>query len=410
MLRIAVIGCGIAGPAAALFLQRLNAEVSLFDRVENLAPLGAGFLLQPAGLDVLNQLGIAQSLIPKGAPIAGLFGVNHRNKVVLDLRYRDLVRHHFGLGIHRAALYQEMFSKIKDTGIRIINPCEIVSFKQSADAVELYDHKGGVHGPFDCVVIADGSRSLLRQQLDVKIKVKPYDWGALWTIARDCNSQFNQTLEQVYRSTEIMAGVLPIGFESQQSMVSFFWSIKKQYFPQWLATPFEQWKEEVTTIWPALQPLFEQLHSHQQFALASYADVRVYPWHDRRVVVIGDAAHGMSPQLGQGANLSLLDARTLYECLSQFPLPQALSMYTHRRKAQLRYYQNASWFITPWFQSSHAGMGVLRDLLHGLFCKMPFIKQQMLRTLACMKTGYFSSLPLNAFKPLCKEEMDSNKD
>ena len=56
MLRIAVIGCGIAGPAAALFLRRLDAEVTVFDKVPNLCPVGAGFLLQPAGLDVLNQL------------------------------------------------------------------------------------------------------------------------------------------------------------------------------------------------------------------------------------------------------------------------------------------------------------------------------------------------------------------
>ncbi|KTC72506.1 2-octaprenyl-6-methoxyphenol hydroxylase [Legionella birminghamensis] len=404
MLKVAVIGCGIAGPAAALFLKRLDAEVSIFDRVENLTPVGSGFLLQPAGLDVLNQLEIAQTLIPQGAPIAGLLGINHRQKVVLDLRYCDLVDYHFGLGIHRAVLYRELFAKMQASGVRIINPCEIVSLKQTPDSVYLHDNCGHMHGPFDCVVVADGSRSGLRQYLEVNIRVKPYEWGALWSIARDNEGQFNQTLEQIYRRTEIMAGILPIGFENQQLLLSFFWSMRKDYFPQWLNTPFGEWKKEVLGIWPALEPVFKQFNSHQQFALASYADASVYPWHDRRVVIIGDAAHGMSPQLGQGANLSLIDARTLYDCLSQFPLQEALSQYTQRRRSQLRYYQQASRFITPWFQSSHESMGILRDWFHGLFCKTPFLKQQMLRTLACMKTGYFSSLPLHSFTPLNKKK------
>lgn len=42
----------------------------------------------------------------------------------------------------------------------------------------------------------------------------------------------------------------------------------------------------------------------------------------------------------------------------------------------------------------------LRDALHGIFCKTPIIKQQMLLSLACMKTGYFKSIPLDQYQPL----------
>lgn len=157
-------------------------------------------------------------------------------------------------------------------------------------------------------------------------------------------------------------------------------------------------------IWPQLSGFLEQFDTHQDLAFASYYDVQVYPWHDNRVVVIGDAAHGMSPQLGQGANLGLLDAQCLSDCLSQHNVPEALALYTQRRTSQVRFYQRASRFVTPWFQSSSRSMGTLRDLMHGILCKTPIIKQQMLLTLACMKTGYLSSISRDAFSALFEEE------
>ncbi|KTD49064.1 kynurenine 3-monooxygenase [Legionella rubrilucens] len=400
MLNIAVIGCGIAGPAAALFLKKSGAQVTVFDKVSQLVPVGAGFLLQPAGLHILSKLDLVRPLLEKGVPIHGLHGRNHNNKVVLDLKYRDLVPHHMGLGLHRAVLYEELFKAMQSQGIVIKNPCEITRIDNQPHQVTLFDREGHHYGPYDCVVLADGSRSTLRQALTITTRVKPYEWGALWAIGEDEDDRFKHTLEQVYHQTEIMAGMLPMGYRNNRRLISFFWSLKRDQFSQWQNTPLIRWKEQVVTLWPQLAAFLKQFTRHDQFALASYLDVRMYPWHEKRVVVIGDAAHGMSPQLGQGANLGLIDASVLAQCLVQDDVPDALARYSRERRPQLRFYQSASRFVTPWFQSSHPLMGRLRDALHGPFCKTPLLKQQMLLTLACMKTGYFSSTPLQAFPPL----------
>jgi 2-polyprenyl-6-methoxyphenol hydroxylase-like FAD-dependent oxidoreductase len=391
LLNIAIVGCGIAGPAAALFLKKLNAQVTVFDKVDKLRPVGAGFLLQPAGLDVLNTLQIAPTLIQRGAPILGLHGTNDKSKVVLDLRYQDLVEHHIGLGMHRAVLYEELYNAMIALDISIVNPCNITQIDNSPERVILKDSEGKSHGPYDCVVIADGAQSRLRHYLNSKIKIKPYEWGALWAICNDKEKTFEKVLEQVYQSTQVMAGVLPIGYQKGESLVSFFWSMQKSHVTKWRNMPFMAWKQEVLNVWPKLTPLLAQLKSHDDLSFASYSDVRMYPWHENRVVVIGDAAHCMSPQLGQGANLGLIDAKVLFDCLRQHPVPQALARYSQARKSQLRFYQNANRFVTPWFQSSSPIMGFLRDQFHGLFCQVPFIRHQMLLTLACMKTGYFKS-------------------
>lgn len=395
MLRVAIVGCGISGPAAALFLKRLDAEITVFDKVEHLRPIGAGFLLQPAGLNVLDALGLASSLIQKGAPIAALHGINHKGKLVLDLRYSDLVDYHMGLGMHRAVLYAEFYKAIQAHDIHLVHPCQVIQIEERAEQIFLRDNLEHQHGPYDCVIIADGTHSKLRYCVHDHIKIKPYAWGALWSIFKDSSGHFQDILEQRYRSTGIMAGVLPIASEDQSPLCSFFWSLKLSNWVQWKCTPFHLWQEQILAFWPELESLFDACYTQDHFALATYSDIRMYPWHRDRIVVIGDAAHGMSPQLGQGANLSLIDAQVLFECMSHYPVKEAFKQYSQKRKAQINYYQAASHFVTPWFQSSSRTMGFMRDLLHGLFCKTPIIRQQMLLTLACMKTGYWTSMPLD---------------
>ncbi len=61
-LRIAIVGCGTAGPAAAVLLKRQGHEVVLFERAPECKAVGAGFLLQPSGMAVLEELGIMKGV------------------------------------------------------------------------------------------------------------------------------------------------------------------------------------------------------------------------------------------------------------------------------------------------------------------------------------------------------------
>jgi 2-polyprenyl-6-methoxyphenol hydroxylase-like FAD-dependent oxidoreductase len=144
----------------------------------------------------------------------------------------------------------------------------------------------------------------------------------------------------------------------------------------------------VLSLAPIAQVL-AHINSPDQLTYASYADVRMPYWHDRQVVCIGDCAHATSPQLGQGANLALVDAMTLACCFSAGDsVPATLAAYSRKRKAHLRYYQGASKLLTPFFQSDSRAAGLLRDFGLGLVCRAPFARQQMARTLSGTKTGW----------------------
>lgn len=89
-LRVGIVGYGTGGQAAALMLSADGHEVEVFERAPVLGPVGAGFLMQPAGLAVLWELGLLGAVLAHGAPIARLYGETTRGRPVMDMRYREL--------------------------------------------------------------------------------------------------------------------------------------------------------------------------------------------------------------------------------------------------------------------------------------------------------------------------------
>ena len=103
---IAICGCGPAGLAAALLLKRAGHQVRIFERFERPQPIGSGLIVQPTGLSVLAELGLAGDALALGARIDRLFGrVLPSNRVVLDVRYEALGQGWHGVAMHRAALF-----------------------------------------------------------------------------------------------------------------------------------------------------------------------------------------------------------------------------------------------------------------------------------------------------------------
>src|SRR5207342_1855866 len=104
-MRIAIIGYGTGGQAAAVALSRDGHRVEVFEQAPAPGPVGAGFLLQPTGLSALWRMGLLDQVLAHGAPIARLHGTSHRGRTVMDMWYRDLDARLFGLGVQRGALF-----------------------------------------------------------------------------------------------------------------------------------------------------------------------------------------------------------------------------------------------------------------------------------------------------------------
>jgi 2-polyprenyl-6-methoxyphenol hydroxylase-like FAD-dependent oxidoreductase len=168
-----------------------------------------------------------------------------------------------------------------------------------------------------------------------------------------------------------------------------FWSLKPDLHVQW-RDGFAAWQAQMAGLWPALAEAVARL-GPDDFTLARYAHFTARVPFRGPVVLIGDAAHATSPQLGQGANNALLDALVLADALAEGrDVADALTAYARARRAHVRFYQTASAAMTPLFQSDSRALAVLRDLAFDRLKLVPWLHRQMLRTLAGLKTGMFS--------------------
>ena len=389
-LDIGVAGAGTAGAAAALLLARDGHRVTLFERVPEPMPVGAGILLQPTGMAVLEQLGLLEKAASLGAKVYRLYGQNERGHRVMDMHYHDWRPDSFGLGIHRGALFTLLQNPLASSGVDCRYGVNIVSVQRRSAKVMLADEGGQEVGAFDAVVAADGMRSQLRPASGLPASVTPYPWGAIWAICEDRSGQFDGVLGQRYRSAREMLGILPTGRLTQDGapLVSLFWSLRSADVAAWRAAVLDAWKRQLLSLWPELADLLANIADTTQLRFADYCDVRMPRWHGDGVVVIGDAAHATSPQLGQGANLALLDAWVLRNALASCgSVAAALDTYAKNRRAHLRYYQWASRMLTPLFQSDRRLLPALRDMFMGVGGRLPYIRTQSAETLAGTRTG-----------------------
>lgn len=399
-LQVAIVGCGTAGQAAAILLCRQGHAVTMFERSPTLGPVGAGLLLQPTGLAILAELGLLEAILALGCRVHRLLGVTPTARRVLDVSYRDLRSDLFGLGIHRGALFTTLQNAVSTSGVELIVGRTIHHTETIGEKVRLIDAHDNVVGEFDLVLACDGARSSLRQTLPIVQRDRAYAWGALWMVASDVDSRFEGTLAQVYRGTRAMIGFLPSGrlhTNDPAPTVSMFWSVATRDVAGIRATGIETLKKQMRELTSQADPILEQLRSLDQLVHAEYRDVVLTKPYSGRVVFLGDAAHAMSPQLGQGANLALLDAMAISNALqTHADIHDALRAYDTSRRANIRFYQRASRWLTPWFQSDYRVLGPIRDAFMGPLSGLPLVRQQMLQSLVGAKTGLASSMPLPA--------------
>jgi 2-polyprenyl-6-methoxyphenol hydroxylase-like FAD-dependent oxidoreductase len=400
-LNIGVVGAGFAGAAAALFLAERGHRVRVYEEAVRPEPVGAGILMQPSGLSVLCDLGLLEGAIARGSRVDALECVTPSGRRILNLSYRDLYDDWFGLGMHRGALFELLHEQLPQRGVELSTGASVQQARSTRQGIVPVLADGTEAGEHELLVVADGARSALRQRFQ-GASATPYPWGALWFVARDPEGVFAGKLWQVADGTTTLLGFLPCGLGPRRfgdvPLVSLFWSIEVQDFGRDL--DLARWKERVLALEPRAEGVLDQIRDTRQLLPASYFDIQLPRAYAGRTVFIGDAAHATSPQLGQGTNLALEDARVLSACVSASrDLPAALAQFHEGRAAHVRYYQLASWGLTPFFQSSYAGLGLLRDAFMGWVCGFPPTRRMMLTTLSGVQNSFLgTTLPL---RPIC---------
>jgi salicylate hydroxylase len=357
--------------AAALMLRRDGHVVTVFERFDAPRALGSGLMLQPTGMVVLDTLELGEAVRAAASRIERLFGrAAGSGAVVLDVRYTALgAKAGCGFAIHRAALFEVLHRAVAAAGIPVVTGRTLLSSTQTAAGRSVSFADGTQADGFDLVVDSLGHGSPLAPPTG-----RPLAYGALWASLDWPGSAFDgAALEQRYRAASIMAGVLPIGLApgSPRPKAALFWSLRTDQLEAWRMRGLQAWKADFERIWPQTRPLLEQIVEPEQLTFARYAHRTLKRPFGPALAHIGDAWHSTSPQLGQGANMALLDAYALALALREAPedLPSALARYARLRTGHVRLYQTMSALFTPVYQSDGRVLPFLRDRLVGPLSK-----------------------------------------
>ena len=370
-LTIAIAGCGVAGLASALLLGRQGHDVTVFERFALASPLGSGLMIQPTGLAVLRVLGLAEQLVANGARIERLHGLSAAGRVVLDVRYGA---QGFGTGVQRAALFDILYGALQARGQVFETGREVVSSRLLPDGRRRLIFAGGeASSAFDLVVDAMGSSTPLATD-----PAPCLAYGALWaSLDWPAGAGFlDNALEQRYRRASQMVGVMPTGPAPPRGVpgATFFWSVRLDRLEALMRNGIAAWKAQVLELWPQTGPLLDQIDSLDAMAVARYRHRKLKTPVAQGQIHLGDAWRSSSPQLGQGANMALLDAYALSLALARHDnLGQALRGAIDLRRRHAWIYHALSAIFTPVYQSDGHILPFIRDRLIGPAAGAPLV-------------------------------------
>ena len=373
-LRIGIIGAGTAGLATAIAFTRSGHSVRVFEKHAALATLGAGLLIQPQGVSALSELGVGAEFEAASVPIDRLLGKSHRDWRLVDIAYPR----HQARAVSRSALAHLLLREALAAGAA-------VQFKHKVEQLEAVTGFGHICSAaermeFDLVVIADGASSVLPAQAGLAVPSTQYKWGALWAMFDVDQWPHERVLQQRFRTTRQMFGLMPTEHCGDKLRLSLFWSLPCAAYQNWKSSSLDVWKSQLLDLWPESAPVVDQIHSHDQLTFATYH----HAWPERLanppICIVGDAAHAMSPQLGLGATLAVQDALLLAQHVNALGAREGALAFSKQRLPAVRAYQALSRALTPCFQAD--GGGLWRDLLFAMSLHVPGVPWLMHRSIA----------------------------
>jgi 2-polyprenyl-6-methoxyphenol hydroxylase-like FAD-dependent oxidoreductase len=324
---ILIAGGGIGGLSAAIALRRAGLPVEVLERAPEIGEVGAGLAIQANAILALRRLGLDRAVTQAGRVIqaASIRRWDGRVLTRSDFREIETLLGAPSVAIHRATL-QRVLLEALGTGI-VRTGCEVVGYEAGPDGVEARLGDGRrIAG--SGLIGADGIRSVVRAQLlgDGEPLYAGYvSWRGV--TPEDFRPAPQETSESWGPGRRF--GIVPI----ERGRVYWFATLNTPpggrdepgQSRSTLLRLFEGWH-------PPIRALLEATPEEAILRNEILHRMPVRTWGEGRVTLLGDAAHPMTPNLGQGAGQAIEDAVILAECLRVEPaLPAALRRYEARR-------------------------------------------------------------------------------
>jgi 2-polyprenyl-6-methoxyphenol hydroxylase-like FAD-dependent oxidoreductase len=335
-----IIGCGVAGPVVALFLQRAGIEAEIYEARDESTDYGGSFLNMACnGLGVLGTLGLDDQVASQGSPIPRMIIWSGKGKRLGEVR--NGARAEVGapsINILRSRLHQVLREGAERQGIKMAFGKKLASLATGEQGV-MATFADGTTAEASFLVGCDGVHSRTRHLINPDAP-SPHYTGLISTGGFAQHSSFPPTPDTMH----FVFGKLAFFGYHISSSREMYWFVN---FPQKSAPSrgdldmivSEEWQERMLDLFRGDLPLISEMIRATQSAIISYPiyDISTQPiWHQGPVVLVGDAIHAVSPNAGQGASLAVEDSIVLAKCLrDREDLSQAFATYERLRRARV---------------------------------------------------------------------------
>ena len=336
-----IIGGGVGGLCTAIALRRMGITATVYERAEMLGDVGAGLVIAANAIRALRRLGLADQAIAAGSLITRTQIRTQDGQTLAETDMRNYETQ-FGaptIAIHRAALHKVLLSALPDGAVHLGAACSRVEQDENGVTAQFAD---GSEARADCLIGADGVRSVIRRQLFPQVNLR-YSGYTAWrgaVISQD-EAALGITSETWGRGYRF--GIVRMDAERIYWFATANTPQGVTYAPaeqkELLLKIFGGWHHPIRHLLEAT-PAEVILHND----IADFAPLK--QWSVGRVTLLGDAAHATTPNMGQGACMAIESADVLAQCLGQTEdIAAAFHTYQTRRQPRTAFITNQSWQI-----------------------------------------------------------------
>jgi 2-polyprenyl-6-methoxyphenol hydroxylase-like FAD-dependent oxidoreductase len=327
-----VVGGGISGLAAAIGLRRVGWRVTVLERAAVLDDAGAGISVQGNGMRALDVLGVGDAVRAVGAP-QGSGGIRVPHGKWLTHMDADAAARFLGSPVYsflRADLHRALRAELPDGCLVAGVTVQHVTAKPDTGETEVcYSRDGSPESQTtDLVVAADGVHSRLRASLFPDHPGAVYAGSTVWRGVTATPVPTDADIDQTWgHGTEFGSTRLPDGRVEWHAEINAACGVRYDDPLAEVTRRFGAWHAPIPALLAATRP--GTVLQHDVFELRTPLPA----YAADRVVLVGDAAHAMTPHLGQGASQALEDAVCLAAYLNADPsLDEALRRYDRERR------------------------------------------------------------------------------
>ncbi len=336
-MKIDILGAGIGGLTTAVALEQKGIDYTIYESAEKIKLAGTGIILANNAMQIFQKLGLKKELEASGNHINSLHITKASLKTIskIDLSYFEQKYQTKNIAIHRGVLQQILLKHIDLSKLKLGK--RLVEINKEYPYTLKFEN--GTVASSKIIIGADGIHSIVRKEFFPKFqirKAKQVCWRGL------VNYELPKNLQPKLK--EAWYNNLRFGFV-QIAKDKVYWYALTTFDNTIEEHQKHQLKEKFNQFHPIVRELIKQTPI-DQIHTDEISDL--YPisnWITNKVCLLGDAAHAMTPNMGQGACQAIEDAFVLSECLEKYPLKEAFQKYQKVRISKAHSLVKTSWQI-----------------------------------------------------------------